>query len=57
MTTIYKRTFMGIHRRRAVADNRRRYHLLRIKGRLGGIRTEHGKEEREHGWSLRVLLE
>lgn len=57
MTIIYKRTFMGIHRRRAVADNRRRYHLLRIKGRLGGIRIEHGKEEREHGWSLRVLLE
>lgn len=49
MTIIYKRTFVGIHRRRAVADNRRRYHLLRIKGRLGGIKIEHGKG-RERAW-------
>lgn len=39
---------MGIHRRRAVADNSRRYHLLRIKGRLGGIRA--WEKKRESTW-------
>lgn len=45
---------MGIHRRRGVADNRRRYHLLRVKRRLVGLEQTTGKEEREHGGSLRV---